>query len=233
MNVNDPTAQGALPQVEAVTPEQQTQQPQDAFAGVQKRIDELTARYHDSERTWAQRVEALTAQNTELVQALAGRQEPEAPPFEIDPEEQQKLNWMLKQATAPLQQHIALLEAQVSGSQVQQVAAQYGVNDPEVVALANQYVQNWSKQGYFQKGIVTVQNALDLALGAKYRGEAAKRVSQNQRDAYNNGAPGVMTQGAAPPVVRPPQRKELTQEEMEQDPAAAARFYEERLASDG
>lgn len=229
MDMNDPTAQGTFPQG-AENSEPQQQANHDAQSGIQKRIDELTARAYEAER----RATAALEQNAQLMQQfITSQQKPEEVPFEFDPEERQKYDYLIGQATKPLMQQVSQLEAQLRGSGVRQAAAQQGITDPAVLQQAEQLVAGWTQAGYFQKGIVTVENALDLALGSKYRAEAAKRgAGQQQVQQFNQFGGTPVQYGGAPPVQRPPARKELSHEEMEADPSAAIEFYNQRLAND-
>jgi hypothetical protein len=231
---NDPSAQGTATQDASqsqgnpASPGQETQQ----TTGVQKRIDELVAQRHQMEREFNAKFEAMQAQNAELLRTLAAtaqsQRAPEPPPFEFEPEEKAKFDYIARQHMAPVQQYVAQLEAQLFGSQVHQAAARAGVSDPEVVAHAAKLAEGWARAGLMKSGVTTMDNAIDIALGMKARGELAKR-GQNQQRSQMADFASPITQSAPPPAPTRAAEPELTYEQIEADPSAAAAALAKKL----
>ena len=124
---------------------------QDPFAGIQSRIDQLTAKYHESEA----RVQAKDEQINNLVQQLIARQSTpaEQDPYagiEVDPQQRELLDRVLNNKLSKFEQIIqrqdAMLRGMAAASQVEAAVAGKQVA-PEVVAKAKQLVQAWNQSG--------------------------------------------------------------------------------------
>lgn len=113
--------------------------------GFQRRIDELTARFHDERRAREQLQDQLT-QTLQLVASRAqGEQQPQAPQFD-SPEEAAKFQAVL----SPFEQRLAQMErqyqARIDQMSVQLTAQQQGV-DVAVAQRAQQLMNMWQRQG--------------------------------------------------------------------------------------
>jgi hypothetical protein len=163
-------------------------------SGIQKRIDELTAKYRQAEDALRQR----DAQNQELMMALmTQRAAPAAaePPPEFDPEEKRKLDYV----TAPLMQRMEQMqkqfERQMGAVQLQQTTQRVG--DPEVAREAQALYQKW--QGNPDVKGFNAEDAVIYAAGKK---ALAAQLAANANAAlqnFNNGAPPPMFNGRQPP----------------------------------
>jgi len=204
MDANNPNAQGT--EQAAVPPQQTPSVPE----GIQKRFDELTANWRQTEAKLQEREQAfqqLQQHNAELVSLVATlapkATEPQAPAVDIDPDEKRKVEAVLSPQLKAMEQRLAALQAQLAESRFQQVAAQ---EDPRVVAEAQKLLQVWQRNGYSGW---TQEDAIVYARGklaASDRQTKAQNTSALQ--SFNQlGQP--LVAGSAPPPVMPPAPEEL------------------------
>jgi hypothetical protein len=203
------------------------------LAGVQKRIDELTAKFHDNDRQWQDKYTQVVEQNRELLRTMAMRSEamaPAEPEPELDPDDKQRLDYFLKRATAPLQQHITQLEGMMYASQIQQAAAARGITDPAIVQEAAVLVQRWQQAGHLRAGVATLDDALRLVVGEHaLRGGQRSAQGQAQTQQFNSMANPITTSNAPPVGGQPAPRKEISMDDIERDPLSALRVLEQRI----
>jgi hypothetical protein len=185
--------------------------------GVQKRIDELTAKVHslDRERVAEQQrfLETLTQiqqSNAQLqAQVLASKtqvQEEELDP--ANPEHLQKL--IAREAdkrTEGLKRQVEELTQRFSSSavstQMAEVQSKLAKANPVVVKRVQQLVGMWQADGRLAKGIATPQDAYLLAMGEFAAGELAGVTdSQEALRQFNGTGTPVVTRQSAPGPAR-------------------------------
>jgi len=196
----DPTAQGQ--QTPADNGDNSSagegQQAQQQFAGFEKRINELTAKFRGAEESIAQK-DAQLSEMVRTVSELAMRQQaPVAaePPVEIDPEERRRLEAILTPYQKRMEQMMANLESQVAVREVQTVAAQFG--DERLQSRALQLMDAWKKQGFtgWQP-----RDAVRYAAGELYEADKLKSASgQNEQQRFNQLGNNMLTGQSAPPA---------------------------------
>ncbi len=194
---SNPIAQG--PQADAGSSATQAEAPV-ANEGFQKRIDELVAKHHDSERS----INQLMSQNSELLAALARNQaaqaqapQEQAPsiPEGLDPSIAQYFEHSVKKMQEPLLRHIQQLEGRVSQGQVQSQLGSVSVklqklNQPAVSARVEQLLKGWVNHPVFREA--TADDAYKIALGEYAEGQltaqSAAAQSRNERGQFNSGS---------------------------------------------
>ena len=196
----DPNAQGT--QAPAADNAGQPAVPQEnPNSGFQARIDELTARFHESQRT----VDAqnLTIQQLIAAQAAAAAQPQyqvqQEPVPEMDPEEQRKLDYLIKKSQAPLMEEIQRLQGMM-GTQLVQGAATHPVlqqyNRPELNQRVQQLVNDFNKRGLIQRGIATVDDAVKIAVGEFAMKEfTSRQPGRDERGRFNGNQQVIAQQG--------------------------------------
>lgn len=210
---------------------QQPQQP-DAFAGIQKRIDELTARYHDSERRASEALLVKEQQISELVSALSSRQAPE-PDYaaEVDINDRRKVEAIVSPQVKRLEETVRRMEEAMSQQRFHQAAQQYG--DDRITSLAQNIQQEWRKRG-FNGPQWTPEVALVHAAGLLHLEEKQKgsKDTRDNRGRFASPQPPVLTNHAAAPSSAPRQSDALPadiDDLIQSDPVRAAALLEKRL----
>lgn len=217
------------------TPEgtqQATQGQPDPFSAVQKRIDELIAKQNEDARAWERKTMELQEQNQQLLAQLIQRQAPAAPAEpapELDDEERKKLGYYINQAVAPIQQQYQRLAQNHYTSQVYMTAQQLGVTEPEILAKAQALVQQWAQAGYLDNGTASIKNAFQIVAGDMALQERQTRQAEQAKRAAFNSMGGPITASHLPPAGSKPPPPDITMEDIERDPAAAAAALEARM----
>lgn len=220
-DVNDPTAQGQQPGAESQESAQGNQEA-GVNPGIQQRIDQLTAKFHSAER----HNQVLAEQNQKLLDLLAKSGQPqqtEAAP-EIDPEDAKRLDYFLKQATAPLMKEIESLKA--SASQ-QRVAAGYSevqhqlekVNNPAVTQRVNELISGWQRNGWLGT-VATPTDALRMAIGEVALGQLTGAAGAREEQGRFN-AMSVPLGGHGGAAARQPQKPAVDFDNMSLDQQSA------------
>lgn len=227
-----PAAEAPAAQVEtpAVAAPQTNQ-----FDGIQKRIDELTARYHDSERRASEMLSAKDQQIAQLANALSARLQPQTPdPLEgIHPDDRRKVEAIMTPQLRRIEEMTARLDAVMAQQRFEQATQQVG--DDRVATIAKDLMADWRRRGLpgwtpedaviHAQGIVTMQekqNAARPAPGRDTRGRFAE--SPNA---------AVLTAQAPSPSATPKKSDELPadiDDMIQRNPAKAAAILEKRLA---
>lgn len=180
-------------------------------AGIQKRFDELTAKHYAALAAKDEQINTLVANVQALTQKVVAGETPVAPaapqdPFAgidwTDPAQVQRAVVMQNQQTEQrlvgmFTKTFGSIQAQLAGSEVQQVASSMGVQDPAIVARASERIRVWKSNGLD----ISPKDALVFAAG-----EAALKGPPQPRDARGQFQT-VMTPNtpAAPPVPKPKQ----------------------------
>lgn len=164
--------------------------------GVQARIDELTAKFRETERVVAEK----DAQIAALIQAQLSTQsqyQPQpnlAPQVEIDPEEAKKYDAYLGPKLKAMEQLVQRLEQAQVQNQFQQFQNQA---PPEVVKRAQELQLAWQRSG--KTGWVA-QDALTFAYGEYNLKQAQQGNARNEQRAFNQASRNVSMQAAPSPV---------------------------------
>jgi hypothetical protein len=141
----DPTAQGTDAPDDA---NQQSNGQDDFKAGIQKRIDELTAKSHEAQRQNEQLMQMLQqkdAQITELAATLMTRGAPaQEDDASLDPTIARALEKTVGKFLTPLQQQMAQYGQMMQKIEFQQMTSQY---EPQVVQQAEKLMQQWKREG--------------------------------------------------------------------------------------
>ena len=206
--------------------------------GIQKRIDELTARFHEERRA----AQAKDQQIAELVRALAERssqpaQQQAADPFEgFEPEERQKFAAVLNPLQERLRQYEAYLpkvqamEARLAEMQFKSAASQMGF-DEGVQQRAMQLMQTWRNKGYTGWN---PEDALTFAAGQLAMEDRQRnQTSRDERGRFNGGSQSLVGGHAAPTSPNPRQPDAVPADLESWDPAKQAEFWEKRLGNKG
>lgn len=235
MDNENPSAQGQQPVAEntAQPTENQAQPVPQAPVqsdGIQRRFDELTARFHEAERAR----QAAATQNQELMQMLLSQQHSRAPappqdpqiPDNVDPEMRQ----LLEAYTAPLKRQLAETQVQygrqLSMMQLRQEAAQAGY-DNRVVSRAEQLLNQWSNQRLqgWNPG-----DALTYAAGELFMQEKARSTQlRDERGRFNSASNNLVGNVVAPPQVNTPPKDAVPADIDSWDLDKQSEFYERRL----
>jgi hypothetical protein len=184
--------------------------PAPADNAAERRIAELTAQRHEMERQYSARFEEQSKQVAELIAAVGRMQTTPsapveaAPAFEIDPEEQRKLEYIANKIYGP---KFAQLQAQQQQHYQQQMSVafqQHAVREQskEVTDEAQKLWNHWQQTG--KQGFV-IADAFTYARGLVLeRQHAAKGAEQR----FGGGDPSatVITGNPAPPPLQPPGR---------------------------
>lgn len=173
------------------------------FAALQQGFMDLQSKFAET-----------TAKNAELMAQIAARQvapaevQEEVP--EIDPDEQKKLDYFLRKATAPLQKQIEQLTGALQQTRVSVgVQRAYGVVEGEVAKLdpkvrgpvqkrVAELLSLWERDGRLQRGLASPEDALELALGQYHRG--ALNTPEYQQGPAPRVAPRSNWRGVSPPI---------------------------------
>lgn len=202
-SINDPSAQGT---------EVQPQEPQNT--GFQARIDELTAKYRQSEenekRLQAQLLEAATKQAEFQAEMLRRQTQPQAAPIaadplapfrdQLEPTAVKALDAMMKAQNEQYAAQLAQIKRQTMSQQavynVRQVVQSTPGVDQEVAQRAEQLFTGWAQQGL----PYTPEDALNFALGEQRRKSLFRAAPVMHLP--QNGAPPVTPGGQQPQAPR-------------------------------
>jgi hypothetical protein len=191
-----PSAQGTDTEPNSETTQPQVNQETKAQEGIQQRINELTARFHESERSREALMSTIAEQQTAIAQMTQRLTVPEEPE-ELDPTNPAHLQRIIEKATAPLHQKLEQMNAQAVNAQVNTVMADVQaklkkLNNPSVAARVNQLVATWDRGGQLKSGVATPRDALLIAMGELAEGQLLGGAqSRDERRAFNAGG-GVM-----------------------------------------
>lgn len=213
-----PTAQGT----DAENESQQSEQVQEPVqvappasevpAGVQKRLDELTAKFREKER----QVEQLMMQQNELLARQALATMPQAVPEEEDdlnPEDKKRLERYIAKTVKPLEEQLAkvngFLQQQERASVDREVDQRLSkLNNPALAAKVEELMRNWANHPVYRTA--TKKDAYYIALGmlqdegvenvSKARDEAG-RFQKNAQQQVVTGSPSSRSRAAAPAPV--------------------------------
>ena len=163
--------------------------------GIQKRIDELTARSYEKDATINQLQQSVTELVTRLAQQVPQQQAaPPTNPFEgVDYSDPQSVQAAFTAAMGQMEQKFSQQLGHVAGRaaqmEVANVAASFGVQNPAIVQRAQQLVAAWKQRGYE----FVPEDAVKFALG-----EA--QAAGGQRQQYAPPNPVMSGQNPGPPV---------------------------------
>src|SRR3990167_5483444 len=191
MDPTNPVAQGQQDDQSQSTPAPEQN------AGIQKRIDELVAKAHESERT-AQQLMATVAEQQATIAQMNARQveQPQVQEEQLDPSDPANLPAIIqrsiRQATEPLQKQIQQLSTQRTNDNVQTEmqavqAKLQKLNNPAVTARVQQLLSQWRRDGRLQQGQVTPGNAYFLAVGEAADGTLGQAQDSNTDRQQFNG----------------------------------------------
>lgn len=169
------------------TPITQDESAQQTGGGIQKRIDELTARFHgerEANQKLQQQLVEQAQRQSELMERLATQNAPQqAAPVDplagfaeqVDPRTLEAMRSAMAATERQLKQQFAAqqaqLELQSSVHQLRYTAAATSGLPPEVAQRAEQLLMAWRQKGWKDP---TPDDALDIALGQYQRGQLAK-----------------------------------------------------------
>lgn len=192
---SDPNSQGQGEQ------DQEGRGGNEVSPGIQKRFDEMTARFHQADR---ERAEAH-AQNKQLMDRILQLQQgtqaqPQEVP-EIDPDDMKKLEYVIGRALEPLKRRneelAQLLQQTQVGSATAAVEAQLAkLNNPQVADRTKQLIAGWSQAGVLGR-VATPEDALKMALGEAMLNGLGGNAQVAQVQNQFNSMPGAIMQGVA------------------------------------
>lgn len=185
----------------AATPVAAPQAQPNPHDGIQKRIDELTAKAYQAQRM----AEEASAREAKLMELLVNQHAQPAPapqqpefniPDNVDPEQVRIIENIVRRTTAQYESKQAQFEQFLSQQRLQQAAAQ--VNDPGIADAASRIYADWNKRSL--KGW-NPEDALVYAAGQKYL-EAQKQsaAAQNTRQQFARVEQPLSAQAAPAPV---------------------------------
>ena len=205
--------------------------PSNPESGIQKRINELTARYHESERAAQKLLAEKEAQITELIGAISRGQPQQSPKpsvlDDVSQEDAQRVEAIMAPKLRALEEMMRRTEVAHRRQQAVQYATQY-VGDERVSTLAARILDDWHQRGIHDR---TEQEAVVQAAGViaiQDRQEAIK--AKGSRTSPNTAV--LSTQGTTSAQV--PRKKDPLEgvnidELMRRDPAKAAALLEQKL----
>lgn len=231
---NSPNAQGtptgADGQAQAQTPAPQPAG-SDQFAGLQKRIDELTARAHDAERRREAEVNELRQMNQQLLMSVAQGQQTQQyaqsaqPAVDIDPERRKEIDAVMAPLIAQQQRQYAALVFQTGQAQL---AAVTSGQHPEVARRTQAIWADAVAKGAHLNGF-TPQQALTWARGELVDvlvADAQKGQQVRQGQQLNAQPQGLPVQSA---VVPRQNAQQASEPDLDEDPEKASAYYAQRL----
>ncbi len=190
--MSDPSAQGEMNGTAVPAPEAQSniQPVTEVPAGVQKRFDEMTAKYHQLAAT----TEATQRQNQELMAMLAQRQTPveTAPPVEVDPALKAQMDAVFAPQLQAFHQQNTMLNQELQRMKFQQLM---GGVQPQIAQRAQEYLNMWQSQG---KTGWTPADAIQFATGEAVRNGTYTAPPTDGRAQFNQVGAPLGYQGMAP-----------------------------------
>ncbi len=192
MSDEAPSAQGNLPE----TTDTAASQPPADTSGVQARINELTARYHESERRSAAQQDQLMQLTAELVRAR-NPVVPQVDPIvaSIDPGDRDKFAAMFKhyaaEITGPLERRVAQLQGSLQQTRASSVLG--SIDNPEIKQEAERLISGWRNAGLLGS-VTTEEDAVLMAKGKFYD----KAQSKKERTGFNDSESPLSGVRAAP-----------------------------------
>jgi hypothetical protein len=204
-----PTSDDTTAQVPAAeqpnTEVQQTQQ-----NGIQKRIDELTAKSYEKDAQILKLTDLLQQQVMAQAQKAQPQQTPANPFDGVDYSDANSVTTAFQNALRLQEQkfaaQLAQVQVQAAGGEVMNEATQRGINDPRITIRAQQLAQSWKQQGLpFVAG-----DAITFALGEAAAGALPGGPVVRQPNGRFAPANSTLTSPNPPPPSAVPQRqKEL------------------------
>lgn len=208
--------------------------------GIQKRIDELTARYYKAERE-RDRVQgerdAQAAQMQELVAALARQNQPPTPDplADVHPDDKRRVEAIVSPFVKRQEEILRKLEEAHRMQQTERIAQRIG--DPRVAELSSKLIGEWSRRnlsGWTEQdavihaaGLIALQDR-EQAKGAADR-DAKGRFAQSPRAQPQEP---LHTQAAPAPGAGQPKQHDLPtniDDLIQNDPLKAVALLEKRL----
>lgn len=192
-------------------------------AGIQRRIDELTARFHDTRRELDEEkaAKAVLLQQMTMLQQRPVAQEP---PVEVDPELRRGIDSVYGPTLQRLEAQNRDLQVRLASQEARNVAIQQG-EAPEVVDLAQKLMIDWHRRGV--PG-VTAEDAVVHATGLLARQERARTAAaKTERTGFNKlSTTNLATQSAPPRAVV---RNEIPKDLDDRSPEEQAKFWADRV----
>lgn len=195
---------------------------EDAVSGLQKRMDELTARWHEAERRGNDAVAVKDAQISELVSALAAREShlQVDPLAEVPRESQNTVRAIVSPQIQQLEAKMRRLEADYAEQQFKYAALEAG--DERVSQVAKSVWADWKKHNIPN---VTSEDAILFAEGIVARQERVTKVKGKSSSSGDNDT--IMRHAAPPPTTQKKSDVPANIHELfEQDPEKALEIME-------
>ena len=201
-------------------PSAQDQQPQSEVqpSGVESRINELVAKFHESERERTKLMGTIAEQQSTLAAIQARNAQPvereDVVPQDFDVTNPAHLHAIINRATAaatkPLQDRVNQLTNQFSSNQISSQMAELGtklqkLNNPEVANRVDSLVAAWRKSGHLDSGVATPKDAYLIAMGEWADGQLGGAFqNRDERGRFNaaGGVVGVQNGGGGRPATR-------------------------------
>lgn len=209
MEIIDPNAQGQQTQAGTAADQTVTQSQESGSAGVEKRIADLTYRFHEAERKAEEQAQRFEQERQQYMTMIANQvlvpQQPQTQMPDMDPDERRKFEALI----APLNQKLAQMEKAHQAQSVYTAALQKQV-PPDVAQIAANVAADWQKRGVSGWNY---DDAIQHAELLKWKQEQKNaqvqtQATQNMRQNFNQ-APPVMTQGGTVPNTAPQQKPAL------------------------
>ena len=201
------TATADDPQVQAQETEvQQDVQEPAVPAGVQKRIDELTALKHEQGRkleAYGQQLDQVTQKYNDLMARIATSSlgQPQKPPEEeeddLSPEDRKRLDKYMGRMLKPFEEQISRLTGHLEAQQRQKVDEETNarlakLNNPAINAKVDELMRNWKTHPIYKNA--TRQDAYYIALGMLHDEGVDKAVqARNEKGQFDKNASQVVT----------------------------------------
>lgn len=224
-----PGAQG--PEGGQAVPQGTNPQPEGQNPGIQHRIDQLTARYHEAERRNAELQGRFEAQQQMMLQQMQQAQQPQPrDPFEHLPEDYRDAARAAaqaaeRQAAARIQQLEQRYGQQLAAMQLQNAIQG---QPPQVAQMAQQLYANWQRAGHTGW---TPQDAVIYARGQLGIPAQQAAVPTPPPDPFGGSFTHLPQSAPPPPPARPGAPNAAPPPDIESDPVAAAAYYEQKLGN--
>lgn len=216
----DGQAQAQSPAPNQVGPEQ--------FAGLQHRINELTARAHEAERRRDSETQELRQMNQQLLLAMAsGQAQAQAPQVEIEPDERKKYEAFMAPQLAALRAQQDSFLAQSMQMQLESVVKG---QHPEVERRARAIFADAISKGAHKTGFNPVA-ALTYAKGELadvLLAAATQNAQVAQGQNFNRQSQTLTSQSVVVPNAA---NQQVAEPDLDDDPEKASAFYAQRLGN--
>lgn len=193
MDLENPNAQGQQTPAENGGASEQTNEP----SGFQTRINELTAKYRETERALQMRDQQITDLMSVMAQQVVHQPQVQAQAQpEIDPEERTKMEAVFSPYLKRLESMLSQVQQGLTTTQVE--AKRQGL-PPEVAQRVEQLTANWQRKGILNN-VATLDDAVNIAYGEYARKRDTELAAKTAKGAFNGNGQHTLTANGAPSI---------------------------------